>query len=96
MHQLLEKSFVFLGKPENERLIRKKIKQMYNFRSRSVHGQANTSGKYTVDDTAAYEGKEVEENAFADELAAIMLACSIQKCAIETRADLHFRYYLRN
>ena len=96
MHQLIEKSFVFLGKPENEKLIRKKIKQMYNFRSRSVHGQSNTTGKYTVDETEAFEGKEVEERAFADELAAIMLACSIQKCAIENRADLNFQYNLIN
>ena len=95
MHQLLEKSFVFLGKPENARFIRKKIKQMYNFRSRSVHGQSNTSGKYNADEDAEYEEKGFEERVLADELASMMLVCSLQKCAIQNRANLGFQYDLR-
>jgi len=92
--ELCEKSFALLGGPANEQLVRKQIKEMYNFRSRLIHGQRNLASHVRREEMHSYskfDSRHAEENNTIGLSVAILLA-AVQKCAEDNRMSLPFKY----
>lgn len=90
MRQLLDKSRLVLGMPEE---FEKKIKNMYNFRSRLLHGQKDIPNKFSLDkddniDSIAHENEFWESCLLARK----MLLATLQKIIVGEIKDIEFSY----
>ena len=87
------KSQMFLGK-RNE--FKKKFSELYDFRSRYIHGQLNFINKYFLHDADT----NVEDHLFKtydnSGLAILILISSIQQHILEDRSELEFELIIKN
>ncbi len=87
--QIFEKSELFLG-PRRE--FKKKFREIYDTRSRFVHGTVDMPLVYSLFDAAPeYEQFHDQFSAVTD-LAVAVLVASLQRLALEDRVDLEFQY----
>ncbi len=89
--QIFEKTQVVLGEMST---FKKKLKEMYNFRSKLIHGSLNIApvGYYTVDK----EEEKIEEDAFESSCLAIaILTGSLQKLIIMDSSKFEFEHKLK-
>lgn len=88
--QLREKSIIFLGRSDNLELITKRIKEMYEQRSKLVHGRSKLPISFGGHSDQDFDLKPY----YSANLAFNMLLATIQKCALNNLSQLSFRYEL--
>lgn len=87
------KSQIFLGK-RNE--FKKKFNELYDFRSRFIHGQLNFLNKYFIDNADTNVEKHLTKTYDNSELAVLILLSSIQQHILRNKTELEFDLVLRD
>ncbi|WP_320044962.1 hypothetical protein [uncultured Desulfobacter sp.] len=89
IEQVKEKSQIFLGKYAT---YKKKINQMYNFRSRFIHGDLNFPRSFFMEDAIAEYKKYNAELYESIDLAIAILSASIQELIVRNWNGIVFQY----
>ncbi|GAB6098089.1 hypothetical protein JCM14469_43450 [Desulfatiferula olefinivorans] len=91
-NQIIEKSQVFLGKPEK---FKKLLSQAYDLRSRVIHGDVDIPFKYSNSDTAIKHKGSSTDLGEARLITLAVLLSTVQKLILEDRNELSFKYQIQ-
>ena len=85
--QIFTKTQIFLGEIID---YKKKLKQMYDFRSRLIHGDLNIPPNHFYDDDNPFRDQLFDSTVFA----VAILTATLQKMVYENKKELNFKYKL--
>lgn len=93
LQQIKEKSRALFGEPPD---YMKKLKHMYNVRSRFIHGELNFPARYfTYDNTKEFEKFSDEEYFDSKNLAQAILVASIQQFVLRDTDEIEFELKIK-